>query len=269
MEADQGQPALSERLTSVKNTLDNAKGKLFPSFSRTEQPRETLVLGHKNYEDGQVRALFLRYRQSLYAFVDKAAWLVLHNLDAGVPIPLPSSTGPRGPAKLINNMMGPVQLHNSVQELHKLFTRAQQEGPGRAPNIQEAQDLISYLHLWNRYKLPRSDLISLMIKVWRPPAWAAERARTKKVVLQEIGRSWRVENTEASTTTRQSNPQDIICTQAPAAPAIAGPNPVVPATSHRAPLEERIMSNSTERSSGWTREQAPPPQEIRTMHQEA
>ena len=70
-----------------------------------------------------------------------------------------------------------------MQELHELFTRAQQEGPGRAPNIQEAQDLISYLHLWNRYKLPRSDLISLTIKVWRPPAWGAERARTKKAAL--------------------------------------------------------------------------------------
>ena len=61
MEANPGQPALSERLTSIENTLDNAKGKLFPSFSGTEQPRDTLVLGHKNYEDGQVRALFLRY----------------------------------------------------------------------------------------------------------------------------------------------------------------------------------------------------------------
>ena len=52
MEADPGQPALSERLTSVENTLDNAEGKLFPSFSGMEQPRETLVLGCKNYEDG-------------------------------------------------------------------------------------------------------------------------------------------------------------------------------------------------------------------------
>ena len=59
VEANLGQPALSERPTSIKNTLDNAKGKLFPSFSGTEQPRETLVLGHENYEDGQVRALFL------------------------------------------------------------------------------------------------------------------------------------------------------------------------------------------------------------------
>ena len=166
-------------------------------------------------------------------------------------------------------MMGPVQLHNSAQELHELFAQAQQEGPGRAPNVQEAQDLIFYLHLWNRYKLPRSDLISLMIKAWRPPTWAAECARTKKAALREIGRSQRVENVEASTTTGESNPQDIIHTQAPAAPAIAGPNPVVPATSHHAPLEEQITSNPTKRSSRQTREQAPSPQEICTMHQEA
>ena len=73
VEVEPGQPALSERLTSIKSTLDNAEGKLFPSFSGTEQPRETLVLGRENYEDGQVRALFLQYRQLLYAFVDEVA----------------------------------------------------------------------------------------------------------------------------------------------------------------------------------------------------
>ena len=94
VEVKLGQPALLERLTSVESTLDNAKGKLFPSFSGTEQPRETLVLGHENYENRQVRALFLRYQQSLYTFINEVARLILHNLDAGVPIPLPSSTGP-------------------------------------------------------------------------------------------------------------------------------------------------------------------------------
>ena len=115
-------------------------------------------------------------------------------------------------------------------------------------------------------KLPRSDLISLAIKAWRPPTWAAEHTRTKKVALQEIGRSRRVENADASATTGESNPQDTTHTQASAAPAIAGPNSVVPTTSHRAPLEERITSAPTERPSGRTREQAPPHQEI---HREA
>ena len=203
-----------------------------------EQPRETLVLGRENYDDGQVRALFLQYRRSLYTFINEAAQLILHNLNAGVPIPLPSSTGPHGLTKLVNNMMGPVPLHNLVQELCKLFVQAQQEGPGRAPCVQEAQDLISYLHLWNRYKLPKSDLISLTTKAWRPPVWAAECARTKKAALQEIGRSQWAKNTDASTTTGESAPQDNTHTQVPAVPAMVKNIPVAPATSHCVPLKE-------------------------------
>ena len=44
---------------------------------------------------------------------------------------------------------------------------------------------------------------------------------------------------------------------------------MVPATSHHAPLKEQITSTPTERPSGWTREQAPPHQEIHTVHREA
>ena len=78
-----------------------------------------------------------------------------------------------------------------------------------------------------------------------------------------------MENADASATTGESNPQDTTRTQASAAPAIAGPNPVVPTTSHHAPLEEQITSAPTERPSGRTREQAPPHREIHTVHREA
>ena len=65
-------------------------------------------------------------------------------------------------------------LHNTASEIHKLYARAAREEPHHAPNVQEAQDLNSYLHLWNVHKQEKSDLIRIAMKGWRPPAWAAE-----------------------------------------------------------------------------------------------
>ena len=76
-------------------------------------------------------------------------------------------------------------LHNMASEIRKLYTRATREEPHHAPNIQEAQDLNSYLHLWNAHKQEKSDLIHIAIKGWRPPAWAAEAAKQKKLALRE------------------------------------------------------------------------------------
>ena len=96
--------------------------------------------------------------------------------------------------------------------------------------MQQAQDLMSYLHLWNRYKQPKSDLISLAIKHWRPPAWAVERTKLKKVALREIGRGRLAENADASTTPGEPAPQNITHTPAPAVPATAEIIPMGPTT---------------------------------------
>ena len=78
--------------------------------------------------------------------MDGVAQQVLKNISHGVPPPLPSSIELRGPVKVINNIMGPVTLHNSAQDICRLFERAQQDKLGRSPNVQQAQDLMSYLH---------------------------------------------------------------------------------------------------------------------------
>jgi len=93
MDVEPQQSALAERITTIKKTLNNAEGRLFQSFTGSEQPSQTLVLGQADDNNRQVQALFIRYQCMLYAFIDGAAQHVLRNLDARVPIPLPSSTG--------------------------------------------------------------------------------------------------------------------------------------------------------------------------------
>ena len=58
-------------------------------------------------------------------------------------------------------------LHNTVSKIHKLYARAARaarEEPHHTPNIQEAQDLNSYLHLWNAHKQEKGDLIRIIMK---------------------------------------------------------------------------------------------------------
>ena len=71
--------------------------------------------------------------------------------------------------RMLKGRMRPVLLHNMASKIHKLYTRAAREEPYHAPNIQEVQDLNSYLHLWNVHKQEKSDLICIIMKCWRPP----------------------------------------------------------------------------------------------------
>ena len=80
-------------------------------------------------------------------------------------------------------------LHNTASEIRKLYARDAREEPHHALNIQEAQDLNSYLHLWNAHKQEKSDLICIVLKGWRPPTWAAEAAKQKKLALREKGKA--------------------------------------------------------------------------------
>ena len=80
-------------------------------------------------------------------------------------------------------------LHNTASEIRKLYARAAREEPHHAPNVQEAQDLNSYLHLWNAHKQEKGDLICIVMKGWRPPTWAAEATKQKKLALREKGKA--------------------------------------------------------------------------------
>ena len=80
-------------------------------------------------------------------------------------------------------------LHNTASKIRKLYARAAREEPHHAPNVQEAQDLNSYLHLWNAHKQEKGDLIHIVMKGWRPPVWPAEAAKQKKLALREKGKA--------------------------------------------------------------------------------
>jgi len=206
----------------------------------------------------------------LYAFIDGVAQHVLRNLDARVPIPLPSSTGHRGPAKLSNNIMGLVVLYNSAQELHELFEQAWQEEPGNSPNVQHAQDLMSYLHLWNQWRMMKNELMSLTIKAWRPPAWAVECNKQKKAALKEKGKARVTSNMNRSTTPGEFNPHNHsqISPAVPTTPVATGSISMAPTTTPCAPLEERITSVPAEDISAQERRHIPTPREALTTRQD-
>ena len=175
---------LHERFSNSEKTLDEIEGQLFPEFDGTERPRAVRILGEE-WAEGKLKALFFWVNNKLYAYVDDAARQAYGNIRMGVPPPLP----PRRTMKMLDGKMGPVLLHNTAYEVRKLYARAAQEEPNYAPNVQEAQDLNSYFHLWNAHKQEKSDLIRIVMKGWRPPAWAAEAAKQKKMALRERGKA--------------------------------------------------------------------------------
>jgi len=48
---------------------------------------------------------------------------------------------------------------------------------------------MSYLHLWNQWRMTKNELMLLAIKAWRPPAWAVECNKQKKAALKEKGKA--------------------------------------------------------------------------------
>ena len=175
---------LHERFSNSEKTLDEIKGQLFPEFDGTEHPHAVHILGEE-WAEGKLKALFFRVNNKLYAYVDDAAQQAYRNICMGVPPPLL----PRRTMRMLEGRMGPVLLHNMVSEIHKLYARATREEPHHTPNVQEVQDLNSYLHLWNAHKQEKSDLILIVMKGWRPPMWAAEATKQKKLALREKGKA--------------------------------------------------------------------------------
>ena len=175
---------LHERFSNSEKMLDEIKGQLFPEFNGTERPCAVHIL-REEWAEGKLKALFFWVNNKLYAYVDDAARQAYGNIHMGVPPPLL----PRRTMKMLKGKMGPMLLHNTAYEIRRLYARAAQEEPNCAPNVQEAQDLNSYLHLWNAHKQEKSDLIRIIMKGWRPPAWATEATKQKKMALRERGKA--------------------------------------------------------------------------------
>ena len=175
---------LHERFSNSEKMLDEIKGQLFPEFDGTERPRAVHIL-REEWAEGKLKALFFQVNNKLYAYIDDDARQAYGNICMGVPPPLP----PRRTMKMLEGKMGPMLLHNTAYEVRRPYTRAAQEEPNCAPNVQEAQDLNLYLHLWNTHKQEKSNLIHIVMKGWRPPVWAAKAMKQKKMALREKGKA--------------------------------------------------------------------------------
>ncbi|KAF8545686.1 hypothetical protein OG21DRAFT_1528321, partial [Imleria badia] len=80
---------------------------------------------------------------------------------------------------------GPVHLYNSVEELRTIFKASHSEEEGRAPSYRQASDIITFHNHWRKYKnLEVSKLMRATMKAWKPPVWAADKAKKKKEFLQ-------------------------------------------------------------------------------------
>ena len=175
---------LHEHFSNSEKTLDEIKGQLFPEFDGTERPCAVCIL-REEWAKRKLKALFFWVNNKLYVYIDDTAQQAYGNIHMGVPPPLP----PRRTMKMLEGKMGPMLLHNMAYEICKLYARAAQEEPNCALNVQEAQDLNSYLHLWNTHKQEKSNLFHIIMKGWRPPAWAAEAVKQKKLALRERGKA--------------------------------------------------------------------------------
>ena len=172
--------SLHECFSNLEKMLNEIEGQLFPEFDRTEHPCTIHILGEE-WAEGNLKALFFQLNNKLYAYIDNAAWQAYGNIHIGVPPPLL----PRRTMRMLEGRMGPMLLHNMAYKIRKLYVRAAQEEPHCAPNVQEAQDLNSYLHLWNAHKQEKSNLICIVMKGWRPPVWATKAMKQKKLALRE------------------------------------------------------------------------------------
>ena len=109
----------------------------------------------------------------------------LENYNRGRQPPTPSRWQANAAIRFEDRIMGPVRLYNTAGEIHAIFAAALTEEEGRAPSYCQASDLITFLHLWRRFKGEVSDLMRVTMKQWRLPVWASEKAKKKKEHLRD------------------------------------------------------------------------------------
>ncbi|KAI6018343.1 hypothetical protein EDC04DRAFT_2902226 [Pisolithus marmoratus] len=201
------------------------QGTMFPNFNGTEYPYRVLHLGQGN--DSIRLVLFMRINNNLYAYGDK----MIRKVIVGQVI------------QWEREMMGPIALYNTVEEIHKLYAMAYDEPEDKAPCICKAQDVVMYLNLWKRCRLETNEVMDLALKAWRPPIWASQKVCQKREVLRDKERASRVQAREggpsrSKTVGSQPTLQGWIVDAPPVPSAAAAEElrPTVPLTHHVAAL---------------------------------
>ncbi|KAI6021162.1 hypothetical protein EDC04DRAFT_2607286 [Pisolithus marmoratus] len=154
------------------------QGTMFPNFNRTELPYRVLHLGQGN--DSVMSVLFMRINNNLYAYGNE----MIRKVTMGQVI------------QWERDMMGPITLYNTTEEIHKLYAMVYDEPEDKAPCICKAQDLVMFLNLWKRCRLETNEVMDLALKTWRPPIWASQKVHQKREVLRDKERASRAQARE-------------------------------------------------------------------------
>ncbi|KAI6015678.1 hypothetical protein EDC04DRAFT_2608677 [Pisolithus marmoratus] len=155
-------PPMEDKITpsnlyaNVPMTIDEPiiQGTMFPNFDRTEFPYRVHHLGQGN--DSVRLILFMRINDNLYAYSNEMISKAI---------------------QWERDMMGPIILYNTMEEIHKLYAMAYDEPEDKAPCICKVQGLVTYINLWKRCRLEINEVMDLTLKEWRPPVWASQKAR--------------------------------------------------------------------------------------------
>ncbi|KAI5998311.1 hypothetical protein EDC04DRAFT_2612463 [Pisolithus marmoratus] len=163
-------PPMEDKITprnlyaDVPMTVDEpiVKETMFPNFNGTEYPYRVLHLGQGN--DSIRLVLFMRINNNLYAYDNEMISKAV---------------------QWERDMMGPIILYNTAEEICKLYTMAYNEPEDKAPCICKVQGLVTYTNLWKRCRLEMNEVMDLTLKEWRPPIWASQKACQKREALRD------------------------------------------------------------------------------------
>ncbi|KAI6158859.1 hypothetical protein EDD17DRAFT_1763220 [Pisolithus thermaeus] len=178
----------------IPMVVDTAvQGTLFPEFMGCENLYRVLCLGQG--KDSVRMILFVRVNNNLYAYSDERLSTALTNICQGTPPPVPTRQHLASPVtRWDRGIMGPIGLINTVEDICKLYAQAYDEPEEKAPCIHRAQDLVTYINLWKTCKLETNEVMNLMLKEWRLPAWASQKSHQKREVLRDKERAQREED---------------------------------------------------------------------------
>ena len=133
------------------NAFDQAQGTLFPKFMGQEPLKNATILGDQLNIKG-VHILFACMGNYVYVYQGDLIIYALKNYNRGCQPPTPSRQQANATIHSKDRIMGPVCLYNTVGKICAIFTTILTEEEGRAPSYQQASDLITFLHLWRRFK---------------------------------------------------------------------------------------------------------------------
>ncbi|KAI6148781.1 hypothetical protein BKA82DRAFT_4354606 [Pisolithus tinctorius] len=180
--------------SDVQMTLDEgapsvpAQGTMFPEFDGMEWPHCMLSLGEGS--DGKNKILFMRINNNFYTYEGEKIDSVKCNLRLHIVLPVPVGKRPYSWAiRFEGGILGPVALFNTADDICQLYAKVLQEPEDKAPCIQKAQDLKTYLNLWKRCKLGSNEVINLTLSKWKPPAWSSKKSHERREALKEKGKA--------------------------------------------------------------------------------